>query len=111
MGVTNIYVNLSNTSYPRNAYKLSFSRQDFSAASFRSEYYNIDEMVSKPIISPSDYKNLYPLFLFDVSKQSERVKYSSISIVIEASFQGNMNAGTIAYAVVISERLINFQSD
>ena len=69
MGVTNIYVNLSNSSYPRN-----------------------------------------PLFLFDVSKQSERVKYSSISIVIEASFQRNVDAGTIAYAVVISDRLIDFQS-
>ena len=50
VGVTNIYVHLSNTIYPRNAYKLSFPGQDFSvsygeAASFRSEYYDIDEMV------------------------------------------------------------------
>ena len=59
VGVTNIYVNLSNTSYPRNAYKISFPKQDFStahgeAASFRSKYCNIYEIVSNPNISPSD---------------------------------------------------------
>ena len=96
--------------------RTNFQFHDFSvayveAASFRSKYHNIDEMVSNPNSSPLHYKNLHPLFLSDVSKQSERVKYSSISFVTEVSFQGNVDAGTKAYAVVISDRLINFQSD
>ena len=64
-----------------------------------------------PNISPPDYKDLYPLFFFDVSKQIERVKYSSINIVIRANFKGNVDAYTIAYVAVISDKLIDFQSD
>ena len=71
----------------------------------------MDELVSNPNISPSDYKTLYPLFLFDVSKQSERLKYSVTDIQIKAYFDDNVNAGIEAYAVIISDGLINFQSD
>jgi len=71
-------------------------------ASFRSKFYNMDELVSNPNIKPLDYKYLYPIFVFDVSKQSEKVK---------ASFSANVPANTQAYAVVISDRLLSFQLD
>ena len=71
----------------------------------------MDELVSNPNISPSDYKDLYPLFLFDVSEQSARLKYSVTDFQIKAFFDGNVGARTEAYAVIISDRLINFQSD
>ena len=61
--------------------------------------------------TPSEYKNLYLLFLFDVSIQSERLKYSVTDIHIKANLGANVPAGTDVYAVVISDRLINFQSD
>ena len=107
---------LNSTKYPEADYNISFPRQQFSraygdVASFRSKFFNMDELVSNPNISPSDYKTLYPLFLCDVSKQSERLKYSVTDIQIEAYFHDNVNAGTEAYAVIISDRLINFQSD
>ena len=64
---------LNSTRYPALDYNISLPRQQFSraygdAALFRSKFFNIDELVSNPSISPSDYKTLYPLFLFDVSK-------------------------------------------
>ena len=95
---------------------ISFTRQQFSrvygdAALFRSKFFNMEELVSNPNISPSDYRTLYPLFLFDVSKQSERLKYSVTDIQIKAYFADNVDANTEAYAVIISDRLINFQSD
>ena len=71
----------------------------------------MDELVSNPKITPSDYRSLYPLFLFDVSKQSEKLKYSTTDIQIKMEFNANVPAGTEAYAVTISDRLINFQSD
>ena len=75
--VKNIYAILNSTRYPAVDYNISFPRQQFSraygdAALFRSKFFNMDELVSNPNISPSDYKTLYPLFLLDVSKQSER---------------------------------------
>ena len=114
--VKNIHTTLNSTRYPEVDYQILFPKQQFSrvygdAALFRSKVFNMDELVSNPNISPSDYKNLYPLFLFDVSKQSERLKYSVTAIQIKAFFDDNVNANTEAYAVTISDRLSNFQSD
>ena len=114
--VSNIYVMLNSTRYPTADYNISFTNQKYSrvygdAAEFRSKFYNMDELISNPNISPADFKSLYSLFLFDVSKQSERLKYSTTDIQIKMYFSRNVPANTQAYAVIISDRLINFQSD
>ena len=81
------------------------------AAEFRSKFFNMDELISNPNFTPLEYKSLYPLFLFDVSKQSEKLKYSTTDIQIKMHFSANVPANTQAYAVIVSDRLINFQSD
>ena len=116
VGVKNIYVTLNSTRYPEVDYEISFDKFQFSrvygdAALFRSKFFNMDELVSNPNITPADYKSLYPLFLFDVSKQSERLKYYVTDIQIKAFFENNVPGNTEAYAFIISARLINFQSD
>ena len=88
-------------------YNASFQRHKFAklygdAASFRSKFYNMDESVSNPNIKPLDYKSLYPIFVFDVSKQSERLKTQVTDIQVKASFGANVPANTQAYVVVIS---------
>ena len=114
--VRNIYVMLNSTRYPTVDYNINFGEQKFSrvygdAADFRSKFFNMDELVSSPNINPSDYRLLYPLFLFDVSKQSEKLKYSTTDIQVKMLFGANPPAGTQVYGVIISDRLINFQSD
>ena len=116
VNVNNIYVMLNSTRYPTADYNIVFSAQKFSrvygdAAEFRTKFFNMDELVSSPNITPADYRNLYPLFLFDVSKQSEKLKYSTIDIQIKVHFNPGLVANTQVYAVIISDRLINFQSD
>ena len=111
--VSNIYVMLNSTRYPTAEYNISFTKQQFSrvygdAAEFRSKFFNMDELVSNPNITSSDYKTLFPLFLFDDSKQSEKLKYSTTDIQIKMHFNNNVPAHTYAYAVIISDRLINF---
>ena len=114
--VRNMYVTLNSTRYPAVDYNLSFPKQQFSraygdAASFRGKFYRMDELVSNPSITPSDYKTLYPIFVFDVSKQSERLKSSTTDIQIRSQFNQNVPAGTEAFAVVISDKMLYFQSD
>ena len=80
LNIRNIYVMLNNKQYPEFGYNLSFPANQFStaygdAAEFRTKFFNMNELVSNPNITPSDYKTLYPIFLFDVSKQSEKLKY------------------------------------
>ena len=116
VNVSNTYAMLNSVRYPTTDYNISFVGQKFSraygdVAEFRSKFFNMDELVSNPNITPSDYKYLYPLFLFDVSKQSEKLKYSTTDIQIKMHFSRNAPADTYAYAVIISDRLINFQSD
>ena len=49
--------------------------------------------------------------VFDVSKQSERLKTSVVDIQIKANFNAAVPAETQACAVIISDKLLNFQSD
>ena len=71
----------------------------------------MNELVSNPNITPSDYKTLYPIFLFNVSKQSEKLKYSTADLQIKMEFNEDVPLSTEGYAITISDRLINFQSD
>ena len=116
VSVSNIYAMLNSMRYPTTDYNIVFVGQKFSrvygdVAEFRSKFFNMDELISSPNITPSDYRELYPLFLFDVSKQSEKLKYSTTDIQIKMHFNNGIPANTQAYAVIISDRLINFQSD
>ena len=38
------------------------------------KFFSMDELITQSNITPSDYKTLYPLFTFDVSKQKEELK-------------------------------------
>ena len=114
--INNIYAMLNSTRYPTVDYNIHFDKNMFSrvygdAAEFRTKFYNMDELISNPNITPADYKTMYPLFLFDVSKQSEKLKYSTTDIQIKMDFRNNPPADTQVYGVIISDRLINFQSD
>jgi len=78
---------------------------------FRTNFYNVEELISSPNITPVDYKELFPMFIFNVSKQSEKLKNSVIGIQIKAQFSTNVAANTEAFAIVISDKSIIFQSD
>ena len=116
-GVRNIYVTLNAKRYPDTDYENEFTINKFSriygdAALFRKKFYNMDELISNSTINPVNYKKLYPLFVFDVTKQSEKLKTSVSDIHIKASFDGdNPQNDTMAYAVIISDRLFHFVSD
>ena len=115
--VRNIYVTLNTKRYPDTDYENDFTINKFSriygdASTFRKKFYNMDELISNSAINPVNYNKLYPLFVFDVTKQSEKLKTSVSDIHIKASFNGdNPQAETIAYAVIISDRLFHFVSD
>ena len=114
--VRNIYVTLNAKRYPDTDYENDFRNNQYSriygdAALFRKKFYNMDELVSNPGIDPLSYKNIFPLFLFDVSKQSEKLKTSVSDIHIKAFFNDPPGNNVMAYAVIISDRLFHFVSD
>ena len=119
--VRNIYVTLNAKRYPDTDYDNDFRKNQFSriygdAALFRKKFFNMDELVSNCGINPIEFRNLYPLYVFDVTKQSEKLKTSVSDIHIKAFFDNvpganNPPANTMAYAVIISDRLFHFVSD
>ena len=120
--VRNIYVTLNAKRYPDTDYDNDFNKNQYSriygdASSFRKKFFNMDELVSNSGINPPDYKNLFPLYVFDVTKQSEKLKTSVSDIHIKAFFDNdpaganNPPDNTMAYAVIISDRLFHFVSD
>ena len=116
VNINNIYAMLNSTRYPTVDYNIDFAKNMFSrvygdAAEFRSKFFNMDELISNPNFTPLEYRLMYPLFLFDVSKQSEKLKYSTTDIQIKMHFSANVPPNTQVYGVIISDRLINFQSD
>ena len=116
VNIDNIYAMLNSTRYPTVDYNIHFAKNMFSrvygdAIEFRSKFFNMDELISNPNFTPLEYRTMYPLFLFDVSKQSEKLKYSTTDIQIKMNFREDPPADTQVYGVIISDRLINFQSD
>ena len=118
----NIYVTLNAKRYPDTDYDNDFTKNQYSriygdTALFRKKFFNMDELVSNCGINPTEFKDLYPLYVFDVTKQSEKLKTSVSDIHIKASFGNNPAGGnnppanTMAYAVIISDRLFHFVSD
>ena len=98
--LTNMFVMLNSRRYPEIDYDdTSFTQQKFSrvygdAAAFRTKFYNVEELISSPNITPADYKELFPMFVFDVSKQSEKLKNSVTDIQIKAQFSANVATNT-----------------
>ena len=121
--IGNIYVTLNAKRYPDTDYDINFNENRFcriygDSSTFRKKFYNMDELVSNHNINPVDYRNLYPIFVFDVTKQSEKLKTAVSDIHVKMRFNTNPaldNDGNprnvMAYAVIISDRLFHFVSD
>ena len=121
--IGNIYVTLNAKRYPDTDYDINFNENRFcriygDSSTFRKKFYNMDELVSNHNINPVDYKNLYPIFVFDVTKQSEKLKTAVSDIHIKMRFntnpaldRDNNPQNVMAYAVIISDRLFHFVSD
>jgi len=115
--LTNMFVMLNSRRYPEIDYvDTNFTQQKFSrvygdAAAFRTKFYNVEELISSANITPADYNELFPMFVFDISKQREKLKNSVTDIQIKAQVTANVAANTEAFPVVIIDKSLIFQSD
>nr|XP_047140190.1 uncharacterized protein LOC124815488 [Hydra vulgaris] len=81
----NMWIELNEERYPATNYNLSFPNMKITrayrhASNFAEDYYNMTNLISLCGITPSDYRDLYPIMYFNVSKQSERMKDSIVDI-------------------------------
>ena len=110
------HVLLNNDRYPLNDFETNFAKNNYDRLynefiSFRKKFYGIDSIITTSPVGPLEFKDKYPIYCFDVSKQSERLKSGVTDITLECRFDENPNDGTIAHAVIISDRKLKFKSD
>ena len=111
VNLRNAYVMLNSDRYPAVDYNLSFSNQTFSrvygdAALFGVIFFGMDELIIQSNLTPSDYKTLYPLFTFNISKQKEKLKSSVLDIQLKATFTEKVPANTRAVALATSDKML-----
>ena len=114
--VTDMSVVLNNEKYPNLNANANFTKNQFShffkeISEFPLKFYGADTMITNACLNPSSYVDLTPLFVFDVTKQNERLDTGVVDITVEMQFSENVPANTRAYALVISDRRLKLQSD
>ena len=95
------------TNFARNKYNRFYGE----FVGFRKKFYGIDSIISSCPVGPLDFKDKYPIYCFDVSKQSEWLKSGVTDITLNCRFDDVVAAHTVAHAVIISDRKLKFKSD
>ena len=111
-----MYVTLNSERYPAVDYDLDFNNNKYSrafrdAAKLDNRLYGVSDIIAQPNLTALNYKNICPLFVFDVSKQAERLKSTVLDVQIKATFNANVPANTQAFAIVLSDKLLRIKSD
>ena len=114
--VVNMSVVLNSVKYPLLDANANFTKHQYTQfykhmTDFARDYYGMDSMVGASAIQPLAYKELTPLYVFNVSKQSERLNQGVVDITVDMQFSANVGANTKAYALVISGSRLKLQSD
>ena len=112
----NAYAILNNHRYPAIDYHVDFSKNHYNCVyrefqQFLGKYFGINHSVTQTAVDPVDFKHLFPLIVFDVSRQSEKIASAVVDITLQCFFHSNVAANTKAYCLLISDRRLKFKSD
>ena len=116
LNLRNAYVTLNSERYPMTDSITHFDRNEYMKLygmfdDFKKEYYGIDSLVGGTQVNVAAYKSLFPIIVFDVRKQNERLKIGVTDIQVRLEFRAAVPANTIAYSLIISDRFYKISSD
>ena len=111
LGLKNISCLLNKKTYPGFDLHCDFTTGQYKTLykryiDFRRKFYNVD----LPEITESEYKNLYPIIVFDLSNQVDRSNGGLVHVAIEASFANAVPANTNCYILMIYEKRFSLNS-
>ena len=115
--VSNMKVRINGQEYPPIDVNSNFDHNHSAGwyrrfMEFKQSFYGVDKTVSSMCVDGKEYKDLFPLYVFDVSRQSERMGNSTVvDLAVSMTTTGAVAAGTIAYSLVISDRKMRFEVD
>lgn len=115
--VTNMKVRINGQEFPSIDVNSSFPLNHIAGwyrrlKDFKSSFYGVDKMVSSTCVDAETYKDLFPLFVFDVSRQRENMGNSTVVDLSVKMITGTpIAANTNAFSLVISDRKVQFKVD
>ena len=111
-----VSVILNDTKYPARDIIADFPKHQYVEyykmfTEFTRDYYGIDPLTNTNFVDIITYKEEFPIFYIDLSKQSERITQSVVDIKVKLRFGANIAANVVAHALLISDRRLKFESD
>src|ERR1044071_8954039 len=116
LNLTSAHVMLNSERYPIYDVTCNFPRNDYSVFyemfdNFKKEYYGFNALVGRTQVNFPAFKSLFPIIVFDVRRQNEKIKNGIIDMQLHFDFSENVPENTTAYVLVISDRMYRFESD
>ena len=116
LSTTEVSVVLNDTKYPARDVIADFPKHNYVEyykmfTDFTRDYYGLDPLTVSNFVDMVTYKEEFPIFYIDVSKQSERISQSVVDIKVKMRFAANVGNNVVAHALLISDRRLKFQSD
>ena len=104
----NAYDTLNSERFPTSDIITNFATNDYVKLydmfdCFKKEYYGINSLVGGTQVNFPAFKTLFPILVFDVRKQNEKLK--------TLFFNAKVPANTNAYGCIISDRFFKMSSD
>ena len=78
---------------------------------FKQEYYGISSLVGGTQVNLPAFKTLFPIIVFDVRQQDEKLKSGAVNMKLSFFFDRGVPDNTMAYSCVLSDRVFQFVSD
>ena len=97
---------LNHSRYPYVDMATDFAKEQYAGVyksfyDFANRYYRIDNLLTGSEVNRAIFKSFYPIHVFDVSKQSERLTVGVVDFNVRMEFSVDVPANTQAYALVI----------
>ena len=116
LNITNAYVSLDSEKYPRYDKTINFPLNDYSLLyemfdNFKKEFHGFNSLIGGTQVNFATFKSLFPIVVFDVRHQSEKIKDGIANIRLQFDFNDVVPADTTSYTIIISDRLFILKSD
>lgn len=80
------------TNFTRNEFMKLYDIFD----DFKKEYYGIDSLVGGTQVNVAAYKTVFPIIVFDIGKQNEKIKTGVTDIQVKFEFNAAVPGDTTA---------------
>ena len=116
LNVTKASARLNNENYPIEDVVINFPTNDYAVLyemfdNFKKEYYGFNSLVGGTQVNYSTFRSLFPIIVFDVRHQNEKLSVGIIDMQLRFEFRDVVPANTMAYVTIISDRVYQLKSD